>query len=400
MRLAGDVLGRREVEKREAVIVGVADAPLEGGIIPGGATPLGVQARVARAALDEAGLTFEDVDGLLTAGLWGIPGPGQLPTVTFGEYLGIRPKFVDGTNIGGSSFEAHVAHAALAIERGYCEVALITYGSTQKSDRSRTLAGRAPALTTQFETPWGLPTPVGGYALAAMRHMYEYDTTSEQLAEIAVATRKWAALNPDATMRDPISVDDVLSSRMISDPLHLLDCCLVTDGGGALVMTSRERARDLRKPPVFVRGFGEAHTHWTIASMPDLTLTTAASSGKRAMEMAGISHEDIDVVEVYDSFTITVLLTLEALGFCGHGEGGEFVSNQRTAPGGEFPLNTNGGGLSCLHPGMYGIFLLIEAVRQLRGECGERQVEDAKVALVNGTGGMLSSTATCVLSKE
>ncbi|MDP9488106.1 MAG: thiolase, partial [Actinomycetota bacterium] len=253
--------------KREAVIVGVADAPLEEGVISGGATPLGVQARTARAALNEAGLTFDDVDGLLTAGMWGMPGPGQHPTVTFGEYLGIQPRFVDGTNIGGSSFEAHVAHAALAIERGYCEVALITYGSTQKSDRSRTLAGRAPALTTQFETPWGLLTPVGGYALAATRHMYEHGTTSEQLAEIAVATRKWAALNPDATMRAPISVDDVLSSRMISDPLHLLDCCLVTDGGGALVMTNQEHARSLRKPPVFVRGYGEAHTHWTIAAM-------------------------------------------------------------------------------------------------------------------------------------
>jgi len=230
--------------------------------------------------------------------------------------------------------------------------------------------------------------------------MHEYGTTSEQLAEIAVATREWASLNPAATMRHPLTVEDVLGSPMISDPLHLLDCCLVTDGGGAVVMTTAERSRDLRKPPVFVRGFGESHTHWTVAAMPDLTLTAAVDSGKMAMDMAGVSHEDINVVEVNDSFTITVLLTLEALGFCERGEGGEFVSNGRTAPGGEFPLNTNGGGLSYAHPGMYGIFLIIEAVRQLRGECAERQVTDARIALVNGTGGTLSSTSTCVFARE
>jgi acetyl-CoA acetyltransferase len=233
-----------------------------------------------------------------------------------------------------------------------------------------------------------------------MRHMHDYGTTSEQLAEIAVATRKWAQMNPDAMMRDPLTVDDVLSSKMISDPLHLLDSCLVTDGAGAIVMTSAERARSLKKPAVHVRGYAESHTHWTIGSMPDLTLTTAADTGPRAMAMAGVKHDDIDVAEIYDSFTITVLLTLEALGFCKRGEGGEFVSGQRTAPGGAFPMNTNGGGLSYAHPGMYGIFLLIEAVRQLRGECGERQVPDARVALVNGTGGTLSSTATCVLTRD
>jgi acetyl-CoA acetyltransferase len=385
---------------REAVIVGVADAPLENGMIKGGGNPLSIQARAAKAALDEAGLSMDEVDGLLTAGAWGVPGPGSLPTITLSEYLGIRPRFVDGTNIGGSAFEAHVAHAAMAIETGYCDVALITYGSTQRSERSRTLGGRAPMLTMQYETPYGMLTPIGGYALAAMRHMHDYGTTSEQLAEIAVATRKWAQMNPDAMMRDPLTVDDVLSSKMISDPLHLLDSCLVTDGAGAIVMTSAERARSLKKPAVHVRGYAESHTHWTIGSMPDLTLTTAADTGPRAMAMAGVKHDDIDVAEIYDSFTITVLLTLEALGFCKRGEGGEFVSGQRTAPGGAFPMNTNGGGLSYAHPGMYGIFLLIEAVRQLRGECGERQVPDARVALVNGTGGTLSSTATCVLTRD
>jgi acetyl-CoA acetyltransferase len=385
---------------REAVIVGVADAPLEKGVLRDGGTVLQVQARTAKAALDDAGLDMAEVDGLLTAGIWGVPGPGSLMTITLGEYLGIRPRFVDGTNIGGSAFEAHVAHAALAIESGYCDVALISYGSTQRSERSRTLGGRPPILTMQYETPYGMLMPIGGYALAAMRHMHDYGTTSEQLAEVAVATRQWASLNPAAMMRDPLTVDDVLASPMISDPLHLLDSCLVTDGGGAIVMTTAERARSLNKPAVYVRGYGESHTHWTISQMPDLTLTTAAETGRRAMEMAGVSHDAIDVVEIYDSFTITVLLTLEALGFCGRGESGAFISGGRTAPGGAFPMNTNGGGLSYAHPGMYGLLLLVEAVRQLRGESGDRQVDGARTALVNGTGGTLSSTATCILSRD
>jgi acetyl-CoA acetyltransferase len=387
------------MSKREAVIVGVADVPLKDGKVLTPMSVLQMQALAARDALADAGVPMGEVDGLLTAGMWGVPGPGQLPTVTLSEYLGITPRFVDGTNIGGSAFEAHVAHAATAIEAGRCEVALITYGSLQRSEASRNLAGRPSVLTMQYETPWGMPTPVGGYAMAAMRHMHEFGTTSEHLAEIAVATRKWAALNPGATMRGPLSIEDVLGSPMISDPLHLLDACLVTDGGGAVVMTTATHAKALGRRAVHVRGYGEAHTHWTIAAMPDLARLTAAEvAGREAFAMAGIRHDAIDVVELYDSFTITVLMTLEALGFCGRGEGGAFVAGQRTAPGGAFPLNTNGGGLSYAHPGMYGIFLLIEAVRQLRGECGERQVEDAVTALVHGTGGTLSSGATCILS--
>ncbi|HYW03363.1 MAG TPA: acetyl-CoA acetyltransferase [Gammaproteobacteria bacterium] len=385
---------------REPVIVGVADAALERGRLREAGTDLQVQALTVRRALDEAGLEMEEVDGLLTAGMWGQPGPGAMATVTVGEYLGIRPRFVDGTNIGGAAFEAHLAHAAMAVEAGYCDVAVITYGSTQKSSRSRKLGGRPPVLNMQFQEPWGLHNPLGGYALAAMRHMHEFGTTGEQLAEIAVAARGWAGLNPAATRREPLTVDDVLASPMISDPLHALDACLVTDGGGAVVVTTAERARDLDVTPVHVRGYAEGQTHLNILSMPDLTTTTAAQTGPRAMQMAGVRHDDIDVVEVYDSFTITVLVTLEALGFCGRGEGGAFVSGGRIAPGGDFPLNTNGGGLSCAHPGMYGIFLIIEAVRQLRGECGERQVPNARTALVNGTGGMLSSTATCVLGLD
>lgn len=386
---------------REAVIVGVGDVLLESGKVVGGGSVLQVQARAAKAALDDARISMGDVDGLLVAGMWGVPGPGQLPTVTLGEYLGIHPRFADSTNIGGSAFEAHVAHAAMAIERGYCDVALIVYGSTQKSERSRTLGGRPSILTMQFENIWGIPQPVGGYALAAMRHMHEFGTTQEQLAEIAVATRKWASLNPAATKRDLITIEDVMRSLPVSDPLKLLDCCLVTDGAGAVVMTSAENAKAHGSRPIHVRGFGEAHTHWSIAAMPDLARHTAAAmSGKAAFEMAGIGHDAIDLVECYDSFTITVLMTLEALGFCKRGEGGAFVAGQRTAPGGAFPMNTNGGGLSYCHPGMYGIFLLVEAVRQLRGEAGERQVAGVKTALVHGTGGTLSSGSTVILANH
>jgi acetyl-CoA acetyltransferase len=386
---------------RTAAIVGVADTPLRDGVLAEDGTVLQVQARAAKAALDEAGLALRDVDALFAAGSWGVPGPGVFVTSTLAEYLGLRPGYMDGTQIGGSSFEAHVGHAGAAIAQGRSEVALILYGSRQKSDASRTLGARAAVLNSQYEAPYGLPTPVGAYAMAAMRHRHEHGTTAEQLAEIAVATRKWAALNPGATMREQLTVADVLTSPMICDPLHLRDCCLVTDGGGAVVITSLERARDLKQPPVTIAGVAEAASHWGIASMADLAwLSHAEESGKRAMAMAGVKPGDIDVVEIYDSFTITVLMSLEALGFCGRGEGGAFVSRQRTAPGGDFPLNTNGGGLSYCHPGMYGIFLLTEATRQLRGECGPRQVKDAEVAIAHGTGGVLSTVATCVLTRS
>jgi len=374
-------------------IVGVAESDL-------GRTPdktvLQLQTQAARAALADAGLGLDDVDALFTAGGW-----GWAPTMMLAEYLGIQPKYTDSTNIGGSSFEAHLGHAVAGIEAGLFEVALITYGSTQRSDRSRGRGSYTFKLTEQFEPPFGLPTPVGAYALAAMRHMHEYGTTSEQLAEVAVATRKWAAMNEKAMMRDPITIEDVLNSRWVAEPLHLLDCCLVTDGGGAVVVTSAERARHTRKTPIWVLGHGESHTHNTIANMPDLaTHNAAVASGRDAFAVAGLTPADIDVAEIYDSFTITVVMTLEALGFCGRGEGGAFVSGQRTAPGGSFPMNTNGGGLSYCHPGMYGIFLLIEATRQLRGECGPRQVAGARIALAHGTGGVLSSGATVLLGKE
>lgn len=386
--------------KNAAAIVGVGDIELENGKVRDGLSVLQIQAIAAKRALEEAGLTKDDVDGIFTSGFWGIPGNGVFPTLALAEYLGIEPKYTDSTQIGGSSFESHIGHAAAAIKAGLCEVALIVYGSTARSQPNKGGGFTKAEFLSQYETPYGIPLPIGSYAMAAHRHMHEYGTTSEQLAEIAVATRKWAELNPAATMREPITIDDVLQSPLIADPLRRLDCCLVTDGAGAIVLVSAERAKDCRQKPVWILGQGESHTHLTIQSMPDLTITSAVQSGRTAFEMAGVTHDDIDVVEVYDSFTITVLLTLESLGFCKPGEGGDFVSNQRTAPGGSFPLNTNGGGLSYAHPGMYGIFLLIEAVRQLRNECGARQVPDAKLALVCGTGGYLSSTSVCILGRD
>jgi acetyl-CoA acetyltransferase len=385
-----------ETLARKTAIVGVAESDL--GKVPH-KSKFQLSAEASRAALDDAGLSIKDVDGLFTTI---ITEGGEFPSMLMAEYMGIRPRYSDSTSIGGSSFVAYVEHAAAAIHAGLCEVALICHGSTNISDRG----GRAGPVSSrdlvygpaQFEEPYGTST-VSSYALAAQRHMHEFGTTSEQLAEIAVATRKWASMNPKALMRDPITIEDVLKSRMVSSPLHVLDCCLVTDAGGAVVLTSMERARDLKKRPVAVLGTGEAHTHRMISQMPDFTETAAKLSGKLAFERAGVTHKDIDVAEIYDSFTITVLLSLESLGFCKKGEGGAFVANQRTAPGGDFPMNTQGGALSYTHPGMFGIFTVIEAVRQLRGECGPRQVKDAELALCNGTGGVLSSTGTIILGR-
>jgi acetyl-CoA acetyltransferase len=377
----------------KVAIVGVDESD-KIGLVPDKSS-IALHAEAARNALRDGGLSLSDVDGLFSA---------NFPTTDVAEYLGIEPRFTDCTNVGGSSFVIQVGHAAMAIATGRCNVALITHGQSGKSRNGEpNRLAAAMALMTQFEEPYGIPRPVGAYALACSRHMYQYGTTKEQLAEIAVATRAWAALNPKAMMREPITVDDVLNSRMVCYPFNLLDICLVTDAGGALVLTSMERARDCRTHPVRVLGFGEGHDHSIISQMPDLTHGPARISGPPAFEMAGVRHDDVDVAEIYDSFTYTVLLSLEDLGFCEKGEGGAFVSNQRTAPGGQFPLNTNGGGLSYTHPGMYGIFTVIEAVRQLRhdyADQGARQVKDAKVALAHGTGGVLSATGTVILGRD
>ena len=375
---------------KTVAIVGAAESD-ELGLVPG-KSALAHHAEAAFNALEDAGLAKSDVDGLFTAGI---------SNLGVAEYLGISPRYTDGTNIGGSSFIVHVAHAMTAINAGLCEVALVTHGQTGRSARARApLDPNLPAA--QYETPYGIIGPPIFYSMACTRYMYQYGEarTREALAEIAVSTRKWAALNPKAMMREPMSFDDYHDSRWISWPFHLLDCCLVTDAGAALVVTTPERARSLKKAPVWVLGAAEAHDHAIISQMPDLTTSAARHTGRRAMEMAGVSHGDIDLTMIYDSFTYTVLLTLEALGFCAPGEGADFVKGQRTAPGGDFPLNTSGGGLSYTHPGMYGIFLVVEAVRQLRGEAGKRQVPGCKLSLVNGTGGALSSTGTVVLAAD
>jgi acetyl-CoA acetyltransferase len=359
-----------------------------------------IMAESARGALADCGLTLADVDGLFAAGI----SMGPMGVVSLAEYLDIKPRHLDGTNIGGSSFVAHVSHAAAAIHAGLCEVALILYGSTAASNAMAIgtgMGGGGGNPEAAFQAPYGMTT-VGSYALVAQRHMQQYGTRSDQLAEIAVAMRSHAALNPEAKMRRPITVDDVLESRMISTPLHLLDCCIISDGGGAVVVTSLERARDLAKPPVVVRGCGEAVCHQEIGS-PDLLTIAAKQSGQNAFAMAGLGPDDVDVCTIYDSFTITVLVTLENLGFCKPGEGGDFVTGGRIALGGALPVNPDGGGLSSNHPGMRGIFLVIEAVRQLRGGLGDRQVEGAEIALVHGTGGTLGvmhSGATLLLSRD
>ena len=363
-------------------------------------TEFQIMAESARGALDDAGLTLADVDGLFAASMT----MGAMGTVDLAEYLNLKPDYVDGTNIGGSSFVAHVNHAAAAIHAGLCQVALILYGSTAASEALAIGTGLARENRDPWEsftTPYGLTT-VGSYALVARLHMERYGTRPEQLAEIAVAMRHHASLNPAAKMRQPITVDDVLASRMISEPLHLLDCCIISDGGGAVVVTSTERARDLAKTPVALLGGSEALAHQEIGS-PDLLTVAGRQSGERAFAMAGVSRGDIDLCTIYDSFTITVLATLENLGFCPPGEGGDFVSGGRIRLGGELPVNPDGGGLSSNHPGMRGIFLVIEAVRQLRGECGNRQVAGAELACVHGTGGTLGvahSGATLILGRS
>jgi acetyl-CoA acetyltransferase len=382
--------------KARVAVVGAAEAD-EIGIVPG-KSALQLHAEAATSALAHANLGLGDVDALFTCGI------DFLPTLLVAEYLGISPRFSSSNSIGGSSFVAHVHEAVLAIQAGECEVALITHGETRRSNVRRGVTTRPAHDDTwfpdwQWERIYGVAAPPAAYALAAARHMHEYGTTSEQLAEIAVATRAWASLNPRALHRDPLTVADVLASKWVAYPFHVLDCCLVTDAGGAIVLTSAERAGTLGVPVVEVLGSSVAHTHHMISQMPDLTVSPAKQSAAAAFAQAGVGPDDVDVAELYDSFTYTVLVQLEDVGFCGKGEGGEFVSGGRTAPGGEFPLNTSGGGLSYTHPGMFGMFLLIEAVRQLRGECGERQVADAEVALVNGMGGYLSSSATAVLAR-
>ncbi|MES0100770.1 acetyl-CoA acetyltransferase [Mesorhizobium sp. M0019] len=379
--------------REDVFIAGVAETPL-GKVTD--QTELSMIALACREALDEAGMTPRDVGGLF------VSVSGRQPVAEVAEYLGVEPSYVDSTDIGGASFEAYVHHAFAAVQAGRCEVALIAYASRQRSLRSRVMGlGQDRSLSGQFEAPFGLPRPIGNYALIAARHMHQYGTTEDQMAGVAVAARQWAAMNPKAWVRAPLTKHEVLESPYVAEPLRTLDCCLLTDGGGAAVVTTAARARDARKSAVRVLGMGEKVTHWMVSQIPDPTVTPGVASSRQAYGMAGVVPDDMDVVLLYDNFTIAVIMQLEDLGFCRKGEGGVFAAPERIGPGGKLPVNPMGGGLSYNHPGMLGLLLIVEAVRQLRGEAGLRQVTDPQLAVVHGIGGAcFGSAATLVLSSN
>ena len=375
------------LKRGSVAIVGVAESDL--GQVAQHTSPVDLMAQSIYLALEDCGLKLQDVDGLFCA-----TSQSRMSSLALKEYLRIEPSYSDNTGIGGSSFMSHVGHAWAALEAGLCEVAVVTYGSTQ---RTVSRAAASPREFNPYETPYKPFLPSSAYALAASRHMHEYGTTREQLAEVAVAARKWALMNPVAWEKEPLTVEQVLKARMVSYPFTVRDCCLVTDGGGAIILTTAARAKTLKKKPAYVLGVGESLSHNMISQMEKLTVTAAAKSGPLAFKQAGVKPADIDAVELYDAFTINTILFLEDLGFCPKGEGGRFVSGGNIAPGGKLAVNTNGGGLSYGHPGMYGLFLLIEATRQLRGESGSRQIKDCELAVAHGNGGVLSSQVSVVL---
>lgn len=364
-----------------AATFGVGEAP--------GYTPNDLAALAALSALKQAHIPLSDVDGLFVC-----TSNDALSGLGVSEYLGVRPGFTDNNRTGGSAFMSHVVAAALALDAGYCDVALVVHGSNQRTGAGKVVSMRQ---ASPYETPYRPMNPLSSYALAASRHMHQFGTTREQLAAVAVSARQWANLNPEAFARGPLTVDDVLSSRMVSTPLTARDCCLITDGAAAVVLVRADRAKDHAERPAYVLGGAAATWHADIASMPDLTVTAAQESGRRAYAMAGVGPKEVDVVQLYDAFTINTLLFLEDLGFCAKGEAGAFVASGAIAPGGRLPVNTNGGGLSYAHPGMYGLLAMVEAVSQLRGEAGDRQIPGAEIALAHGNGGTLSSQATLIL---
>ncbi|OAH14833.1 thiolase C-terminal domain-containing protein [Streptomyces jeddahensis] len=388
----------RAIGTRKVAVVGVALSDC--GRVDE-ATPYALHAQAARRALADSGLGREVVDGFASAGL------GTLAPAEVAEYLGLRPTWVDSTSVGGSTWEVMAAHATDAIAAGHANAVLLVYGSTARADiragrRTSNLSfgARGPL---QFEVPYG-HTLISKYAMAARRHMHEYGTTLEQLASVAVQARANAAHNPDAMFRDPVTVDDVLSGPVIADPFTKLHCCIRSDGGAAVLLAAEEYVRDCRTAPVWVLGTGEHVSHTTMSEWPDFTVSPAAVSGRLAFERAGVRPEEIDVAEIYDAFTYMTLVTLEDLGFCAKGEGGSFVEKGRLTLTGDLPVNTDGGGLSAQHPGMRGLFLLVEAVRQLRGEAGERQVRRPggrlpELAVASGTGGWFCSSGTVVLGR-
>jgi acetyl-CoA acetyltransferase len=341
-------------------------------------------------AVRDAGLRVSDIDGVFTA--------GQHSPATIAEAIGVHPRYVDGTTVGGCSFIIMVGHAMVALHHGLCDVAVVCHGESGRSGVGVT-PRRDTALPGQFELPYGFGGAPTYFGLITTRHMHEFGTTLEQWAQVAVSTRKWAMLNPKAKHREPLTVQDVLTSRPVVWPFNILNICLVTDAGGAVVMTRPDRARDCAKKPVYVRGAGEGAEHVSLTQMRDLTFSEATRlSGEKALAMAGVQSTDFDHIMLYDAFTSGPPLMLESLGIAKRGEGVHFFEEGRSTPGGRLPINTNGGGLSYTHSGMYGIFPIIESVRQLRGECGPRQVPDVRLSLVNGMGGMLSAAGTLVLA--
>ena len=373
------------------IIAGAAETD-QLGKLPDHST-LQLHAEAALNAVADAGLTLKDIDGIATVSS---PGPVQIA-----HSLGIVPRWMDGTGVGGTSFLLHVRHAAAAIMAGYASTVLITHG---ESGRSRVGAARfAPAPSSiqgQFEAPYGVFGATTAFTIPALRYMKDYGLTHEQLAYVAVAQRRWAAKNPRAMYRDPVTVDDVLASRMVAYPFHLLECCLVTDGGGALILTSAERAGEFPKPPVYVLGTGESAETPVISQMADFTESLAFRlAGQAAFAEAGIGTRDVGHLMIYDAFAHLPIYGLEALGFVPKGEAGAFIADGNTEPGGSLPLNTNGGGLSYTHTGMYGMFAIQESVRQVRGEAAA-QVNGPRISVVLGNGGMFATSGVLVLGRH
>jgi acetyl-CoA acetyltransferase len=379
---------------RRAVIAGVALS--DTGRVDD-LSPYALTAQASRRAVADAGLTPADIDGFCSTGL------GALPPGDTAEYLGLQPRWFDSTAVGGSTWEVMAAHAADAIAAGHADAVLLTYGSTARADIRKKMRTGSMSWGTRGPHQWDAPfghTLISKYAMAARRHMHEYGTTIEQLAEVAVSARHNAKDNPEAMYRDPITVDDVLSGPMIADPFTKLHCCIRSDGGAAAVIVAEDRIPDLPKAPVRILGTGESLSHLAMSQWSDFTTGPAAVSGRLAFERAGVRPEDIDICELYDAFTYMLLVTLEDLGFCKKGEAGPLVESGALRLGGALPTNTDGGGLSACHPGQRGLFLLVEAVRQLRGESGPRQVPDAKLACVSGTGGWFCSSGTMILGVD
>lgn len=376
-------------------IVGLGEAGL-GKALPGD-TALSLQCRSARDALLDAGLGLADVDGVFAH--W----DDRANALLVSEYLGITPKYVDNTVVGGGSPLTHLIHAMAAIDAGLCSVALVTYGSTQRLDQSRSRGGlitdpRSPA--GQFVLPYGMLNPIGWYAMLAQRYLHCYQASVDDLGEAAINARRWAQLNPQATLRKPLSMDEYLASPLLCDPLRKADICLVSDASGAMVLTSAERARNLAQPPVVIRGFGDTYLHHMTPVGPADWLENGAIADctERALDMSGIARDELSMLQIYDAFTINVLVALEAMGFCKPGEAGAYLRSGSAAPGGALPVNTSGGGLAFNHSGQFGMQLMVESVRQLRGECGERQVSNASSCLVQAGGIAMSAYMSMVLA--